>query len=407
MLFTPTDILLPQSRNLTGWSVIACDQFSSDSEYWREVERLVGDAPSTLRLMLPEAYLEKISESEAAASIAAAMRRYRADGVFREIPDSMIYVERTLPDGRVRRGLVGALDLDEYDWTGGSTSAVRASEMTVPERLPPRVAMRRNAPLELPHVMALIDDAADTVIAPVARRTGDLDELYDFALMLGGGRARGWRVTGDFARAVTGAVESLPGESQIVMVDGNHSLAAAKACWEAIKPALTERERATHPARRALVELNNVYDPAIDFLAIHRVVFGVDAASFAARLSSVVGAAGAVGNAASPNRNTLRLAHGGAIHGVATNFTRVGELIAAVQDFIDASGARVDYIHGEAETVALSESENTLALLLPAMEKSEVFATVLSRGVFPRKSFSIGEAREKRYYLECRRIIAR
>ena len=239
-IFTPADILIPrEGTDMTRWSCIACDQFTSEPAYWAEAERIVGEAPGTLRLMLPEAYLGKVDEAGAQAKIYEAMDSYVNQGLFRTLENSYIYVERTLPDGSVRRGLVGKLDLECYDWAEGTRTPVRATEGTVESRLPARVAVRAGAGLELPHIMVFINDPEDTLIASAAGG----EEVYDFDLMLGGGHIRGERVSGEAASAVQARLDAMPGAIKYAMGDGNHSLAAAKRCWEQIKPTLSEEER--------------------------------------------------------------------------------------------------------------------------------------------------------------------
>jgi hypothetical protein len=393
-IFQPADILLPRLSDMTRWSVVACDQFSSEPEYWERVKREVGGAPSTLAMILPEAYLGRGAD-ESGEAIARAMADYLRRGLFETIENSFIYAERALPDGKTRRGLVGAVDLEAYDYSPDTAAPIRASERTVAERLPARAAVRRRAALELPHIMALIDDAASSVIEPFARETDAMRKLYDFELMAGGGRLRGWRVTGRGAERVTEAFERLGASPRVVIGDGNHSLAAAKAHWDSIKSGLGGGA-AAHPARYALVELNNVYDPAVTFEAIHRVVFDVDARQFIAGLEKAVGG----------GAYKIRWRAAGETGEISARAACIGDLIGAVQTYIDGTGVRVDYIHGADSAAALSAAPGAVAVLLPAMDKSDFFGTVAARGLFPRKSFSIGEARGKRYYLECRRIVS-
>ena len=293
----------------------------------------------------------------------------------------------------MRRGLVGKLDLEQYDWTEGTATPVRATEGTVESRLPPRAAIRAGAGLELPHIMVFINDPDNTLIPSAAGG----EELYDFDLMLGGGHIRGSLVCGADARRVQSMLDSLPGEIQYAMGDGNHSLAAAKRCWEQIKPTLSAAERETHPARYALAEIVNIHDPAVEFKPIHRLVTGGAAehlaAAFAGRCPA--GEAGAV-----------RLLSGKDERRVGTSLP-LGELVAFTDELIGALtaeyGGEVDYVHGDAECAALAAAGGA-AVMLPALEKGELFDYIATHGPYPKKSFSIGEAREKRYYLECRRI---
>jgi len=401
-IFTPTDILLPKlsKKDMEAWAVIACDQFSSEKDYWKRVQKLVGDRPSTLEMIIPEAYLEEVEQKSATQKICDTMREYISSDVLETIENSFVYVERTLPDGRIRKGIVGAVDLEEYDFTD-ARSAIRASEGTALDRLPPRVAVRRVASLELPHIITFIDDREKTVIEPLSDMD-NLPTLYDFSLMEGGGSIKGKKVTGEIAQKVMGALDLLHEKSDMLMImgDGNHSLAAAKVYWDEIKQKLDDSERENHPARRALVEVNNVYDMAIDFEAINRVIFNTDAAVFITEFTNAM-----------PKGNDYAIkwftATGSGEIGIAAEC--IGDLYAVMQDFVDGftvrSGGTIDYIHGDDTTVKLAKKENAVGLILPAMDKSEFFETVTKRGVFPRKSFSVGHARDKRYYLECRKIV--
>lgn len=400
--FRPTDILIPSNTDFETWSVIACDQFTSDRAYWDAIGERVRDRLSTFNMILPEAYLlDGISADEMAPKANAAMAEALAAGVFEELHDSFVYVEREVTGG-VRRGLVGALDLEAYDYSPLSHFPVRASERTVEERLPPRVRIREGAPLELPHIMALIDDPERSVIEPLHRRTHELHKLYDFELMRGGGRLRGWQVSGEDAKAVCAAFEKLTErEVQIVVGDGNHSLAAAKELWNKIRSELTPSEAATHPARYALVELNNVYDNGIVFEPIHRIVFGVDPAKLLeAAQEHITG----------PDGREIEYVMGGRRAGkLRVRGKSFGGMIELIDSFVEECAAMsdgyVDYIHDEPRLIELTGGdEESIGFILPSMDKSELFKTVISDGVFPKKSFSIGHAKDKRYYLEARRI---
>ena len=354
-IFTPADILLPrEGADMTRWAAVACDQFSARPEYWETMSAYVGTSPSALRLMLPEAYLNAPDVEARKAALCRAMEEYLVGDVFQNIPDSYIYMERTLPNGKGRRGLVGKLDLEAYDWTAGSTSPVRSTEATVPARLPTRAALRRQAALEMPHIVLFMDDVRDTVM-PLA--AGGEKLLYDFDLYQGGGHLKGFRVHGEQAAAVKAAIDGLPGPIVFAMGDGNHSLAAAKEHWEALKAAGAAMD---HPARYALAELENLRDGAVEFYPIHRVVFGTDAGGFVETLSG--GDTGAL-------------------------VAKADELANA---YITAHGGTVDYIHG--------------AWLLPALDKSELFPHIQAQGNYPKKSFSVGHSLDKRWYVECRKI---
>ena len=408
-IFNPADILIPRNADMTAWSVVACDQFTSEPEYWARAEALVGDKPSTLRLMLPEAYLGKPQAEDSTARINAAMRRYLDGGLFWTLENSYVYVERTISDGRVRRGLVGALDLEEYDWSPASASPIRATEGTVEDRLPPRVKVRQDAPLEMPHIMVFIDDADNAVMD--AAQGGE--KVYDFDLMLGGGHLAGYRVL-DNARvdaavdalsdpAALAAKYGLAGKAPAIfaMGDGNHSLATAKKCWEALKPALTPARRETHPARFALVELVNIHDPAISFEPIHKVLFDTDNRDF-------IAAAKLYFHGAEGEGHVIRLLAGGAEATLSLAGFSIGELIGECERFcqryLKINGGRIDYVHGDGEAASLASGLGCAGILLPRMEKSELFPSVIQTGPFPKKSFSIGLGPDKRYYLECRKI---
>ena len=289
---------------MTRWSVIACDQYTSQPDYWERAAQMVGSSPSTLHLVLPEVYLEQDDVGRRIAQINASMRAYLDSGLFYVLNDSYVYVERTVAPGRVRRGLVGKIDLEQYDYSADSRSLVRPTEGTVESRLPPRMRVREQAPLESPHIMVLIDDALHTVIEPLQKQKNAMEPLYDFDLMADGGHIAGWRVAGDLCAQVDAAMLFLLSGQQccrgvcrecappmlIAVGDGNHSLATAKACWEKIKPALSERERRVHPARYALAELVNLHDGALAFEPIHRVLFDVDPNSVLDALQKQLGA---------------------------------------------------------------------------------------------------------------------
>lgn len=394
-VFTPADILLPRVDDMTKWSCIACDQFTAEPEYWREAERIVGSEPSTLRLMLPEAWLGVRDSAAETRKIYAAMKDYVNRGIFRTVEQSFIYVERTLPSGAVRRGLVGKLDLECYDWAPGSATPVRATEGTVESRLPARVEVRRGATLEMPHIMVFIDDPENAVIPSAAG--GEV--LYDFELMLGGGHIRGSRVTGEAAERLTAALEAPEGSVRFAMGDGNHSLAAAKRCWEQIKRNLPESELETHPARYALAEIVNIHDEAVTFEPIHRVLLETAPRGFieeaAARLPRGKGQA-------------VTLLAGKREMEIETGMP-LGALVALVDELLGdwrrEHGGEPDYIHGDEEARALGGKPSSVGVLLPRLEKAELFPYITEHGPYPKKSFSIGHARDKRYYLECRAIV--
>jgi hypothetical protein len=413
LAFRPADILLPEG-GYEKWSVVACDQYTSQPEYWDRVDRLVGGAPSALRIILPEARLGDDRRGQAAA-IDAVMREYLQKGLFKTYPDSFVYVERRLTTGGVRRGLVGEFDLEAYDYRRGSGTLIRATEGTVLERIPPRVEIRRGAPLEIPHVMMLIDDPEDSVIGAAQRACAAGGKLYDFDLMEGGGHITGRRVSGAGLEKVAQAVAAL--ESKDVFAgkygapdspvlayavgDGNHSLAAAKSCWEEIKKDLTPEQAETHPARFALAELVNIRDAALDFEPVHRAVFGVEPQRLLTELKKYYPEA--CENAAGPAAGYVYAGGEGRVA-----FGRVGLAVGLLQDFLDdyvsRFGGTIDYIHGDDVARSLGRREGAISFLLPAIGKSEFFAAIIRDGALPRKTFSMGRAQDKRFYLESRKI---
>jgi uncharacterized protein (DUF1015 family) len=428
-LFIPADILLPNENILPElWSVVACDQFSSEREYWERVKERVGESPSTLNMIIPEAYLGEIDEEGEIRKISYFMEKYADQGVFRVIENSFIYVERTQIDGKVRSGLVGALDLEEYDFSvtdaGAASSAVLASEGTALDRLPPRIRIREAASLELPHIMIFIADIDKTVIEPLAKKTEGLEPLYDFELMEGGGRIRGVRISGHYSIDVMKALNDLherkkaesPQQCLMIMGDGNHSLAAAKSHWNEIKTSLTDAEREAHSARYALVEINNLYDSAIGFEPIHRVVYEVDAEKLVSDISNISLSENFDGETAkekvcskAPSNNyCLQILSSYGEKTVTIGANSASELIAEVQflldEYIARFGGRIDYIHDTGTLRKLVNDDNCVGILLPAVSKQEFLDVVTARKIFPRKSFSVGHARDKRYYMECRRI---
>lgn len=404
-IFRPADILLPENANWEKWSVVACDQYTSQPEYWDEVEALVGDVPSTLRLTLPEIYLENPDAPQRIAKIGEAMTAYAPK--MQTLKESFVYVERTLSDGRIRRGIVGMVDLEAYNYEKGAKSPVRATEGTVVERIPPRLKVREGATMELPHIMILIDDRERTVIEPLAVKKGR--KLYDFDLMMGGGHIAGWQVAGQEAEGVQTAIAALAdaftartGEVNpfvFAMGDGNHSLATAKAYYENIKKTLPAEEAAVHPARYALAEIVNLHDEALVFEPIHRVVFGVQPQEllrdFAAFCEENKGdnAPQEIPYFCEGGQGTLKIEK------------PVSPLaVGTLQRFLDEKGIKTDYIHGADVTERLGREPGNMGFLLPPMDKNALFDTVEADGVLPRKTFSMGEACEKRFYLEARKI---
>lgn len=406
-IFKPADILLPRA-DMHKWSVVACDQFTSEPEYWQVVRSLVGDAPSTLHMILPEAELGQKDPEAESVKLNAAMQRYLDEGVFKKYADSFIYLERTLGSGAVRRGIMGMFDLEAYDWAEGTHSPIRATEHTVEDRLPPRVKIRRAAPIEMPHIMIFMDDPDNTVFSAVEKG----EQVYDFELMQNGGSIVGWLISDN--AALMRAVDALGDKAELekkygstdnaivfAMGDGNHSLAAAKRHWQEVKKTIPADEYDTHPARYALAELVNIHDEAITFEPIHKVVFDTEPETFFAEAKAFfadnLGESREVELMTASGRETLSIAE-----------LTIGELIGRCEDFCkeftERHGGYIDYIHGDEQCIEMSSRAGCAGILLPRMEKSELFTSVMQTGPFPKKSFSIGHGNDKRYYLECREI---
>lgn len=413
--FTPADILLPDfsEHEAYRWAVVACDQFTSEPEYWEAVEHKVGDAPSALRMILPEVYLEE--QEERIPKINAAMDDYLKN-VLKEHKDCMIYVRRYQSDLTIRQGLIGLIDLEEYDYNKGAQTRVRATEGTVLERIPPRVQVRRGAGLELPHVMLLIDDPAHTVM-PLAHSLCEQQPVYAFRLMIGGGEICGFRIPGARVGAIQEALEALVTKEQMqarygkeglapllfAVGDGNHSLATAKACYEEIKAELGEAAL-EHPARYALCEVVNLHDESLHFQPIYRVMFGVDPEAIKAEFKAYCGAL----SGTAPAQSVICV-HGEIEEKIEIPTPDKQLTVGTVQDFLDVYAAshpevRIDYIHGEQALRTLSAPEGAIGFLFDGMHKSELFKTVIFDGALPRKTFSMGHAKDKRYYLEARKI---
>ena len=408
--FSAADILLPNEQAMSGaWAVCACDQYTGEPAYWAETERIAGNRPSALRLILPELYLEEADVADRIARIQDTMRKYLADGVFAEYKDAMVYVERIQSDGKMRAGLVGKIDLEQYDYSKGSVSPVRATEATVPERIPPRMRIRRGAPLELPHIMILLDDTQKTVIEPLAELKASMKKLYDTELMQGGGSIKGWLVPADQQARIIAALEALGAQSGqehplvYAMGDGNHSLATAKAFYEEWKAANPGADTENAPARYALAELVNLHSPALEFEAIHRILNQINAEKL---LADMTAALDLRTDADAAQKFTVIC--GGkkqtyAICKPTSNLT-VGSVQSFLDQWLKENGGKIDYIHGADVVEKLTAEKDSLGILLPDMQKSELFPTVIKDGALPRKTFSMGHAADKRFYMECRRI---
>jgi hypothetical protein len=430
------EILLPASgSDYPAWAVVACDQYSSEREYWEGVKALVGSRPSTLNLIFPECYLKDADKTRRVERIQRFMREYLERGVLANAGKGFVIVERTTPSRREpRKGLVMAVDLEKYEYDKGSKSLIRSTEGTIVERLPPRMQIRRGAPLEVPHIMVLIDDREKTVVEPLYAARRSLPPLYDFDLMSGSGHLRGWHARDEgllaqAADALTKLADAVTfrnryGTEDVLLFavgDGNHSLATAKAIWEETKKEDKGGSAAlsSHPARYALVELVNIYDEGLPFHPIHRVLFGLDEAGFfealrtcqrcsIERMDSSDTACARVDQPATEQRIAFVSARGS---GVVT-FPKPSAHLAAgtIQDFLDPyldahPAIGIDYVHGTETLVTLAMKDGNLGLYLPPVDKAGFFGTVIRDGVMPRKTFSMGEAPEKRFYVEARRIV--
>jgi hypothetical protein len=438
-LQVPTILLPKTGLDLSKWAVIACDQYTSQPEYWDKVEQLTAGEPSTLNLIFPEVYLDEADGDQRIHTINAAMDRYLDEGTLEPQPPGFILVDRATETAPSRKGLIVALDLEQYDYRPGADSLIRATEGTILDRLPPRIRVREKAHIELPHIMVLIDDPEKTVIEPLCER--QLPVAYDFPLMLDGGHLKGWRVDdADAIQQVATALTTLADpqrfakryqvEDQPVVLyamgDGNHSFATAKAIWENLKEKSADREAIMdHPARYALVELVNIHDPGLEFEAIHRVLFDIDFDQLVKQAEVFYREAGASFSCefcddldSLPEKSRRRKQQGRHLIPFIAD-ERCGLfvidnpplhlVVATLQAFLDRflaehPKARIDYIHGEGTVTALGKRPANLGFYLPAISKHDLFKTIILDGALPRKTFSMGEADEKRFYMECRKI---
>lgn len=395
-LFLPADILLPK-RGFEKWAVIACDQYTSDPDYWEEVREYVGDSPSALNIVFPEVYLSE-DNSKKTAQINANMKKYLDGDVFNTYEKTFVYVKRTLSCGKVRRGIVGLIDLENYSCEKNSRTLIRATEETVAERVPPRVEIRKNAPMEIPHIMLLIDDPTKTVIEPLDNETDAAAPLYDFDLIQNGGHICGTAVSEKAAAEIQERLSALAGDGDdrllFAVGDGNHSLAAAKECYRLNK---------TQASRYALVEIVNIHDESLDFEPIYRVLFGVDPEKV---INSFVSSLGGEYTGADAQRFTC--VYGENQRNISVKPSAklaVGTLQAYLDKFLKQNpNVRVDYIHGEDSLRELAKAPHTLGFLFCGMRKDELFGAVKQDGSLPRKTFSMGCADDKRFYLEGRRL---
>lgn len=410
MTFNKVDILLPQNADMQKWSVVACDQYTSEPEYWTEVEKITKDAPSTYKLILPEIYLEDDDVDQKIKKVNENMLEYINKGILAEYKNSYIYVERCQRNGKIRCGIVGSVNLDDYDYTKGSKSPVRATEGTVAERIPPRLKVRLNAKLELPHVMLLIDDAKKEIIEHIGANKSAMKKVYDFELMMDSGHLTGWLLTDELSAYLEDKLSSLADidafnqkynvseEKPLVFAvgDGNHSLATAKEYYNIMKKEHGENT----PSKYALAEIVNLHDESLVFEAIHRVVFDIDIEDFISELTKISSscADGQSFVLVTPDsEQTL------SIQNPTANLT-VGSIQNFIDSYIAKKGGRVDYIHGDDVVRELCKKHNACGIILDAMDKSELFKTVILDGALPRKTFSMGDACDKRFYNEARII---
>lgn len=421
------DILVPKNEiDLKKWAVVACDQYTSEPEYWNRVAQTVGDAPSTLHIIYPEVYLEEENPQKRITSINEAMDQYLEDDLFEHYPDSFFLIKRTTdhaPNGRW--GLLAGLDLEAYNYNNGSKSLIRATEETIIDRIPPRKKIRKNASLEIPHILVLVDDPMRQLIEPIAKAVDSLQQVYSTDLLEGGGHVSAWLINDperrqQIANAIGQLHQRLDPNNPLLyaMGDGNHSLATAKSCWEDLKVNLTEDERAVHPARFALVEIENIHDPSLEFEPIHRVLFGLDRIGFEAALLQVcssfdrveVPSLSSLESAINEEGATQRFGYVDSTSFACYTLENPDASIAAgslqhlIDSLLEAEACTVDYIHGNDVVERLGSEEGNIGLLLPEVSKHTFFETIIKDNSLPRKTFSMGHAHEKRFYLEARKI---
>lgn len=398
--FCSSDILLPTNVDYKKWSVIACDQFTSDRQYWDRVQAATAGGKSTFNMVFPEIDLEN-NPKERIASIAQAMESNYLTDTFRTYPNAFVYVERTLLNGAIRPGIVGMVDLEQYHYDPSKKPAIGATEQTVLERVPPRIAVRREAVLEFPHIILFCNDAANKLLQPVSAIKDSLPLLYDFDLMEGGGHIRGWLISGEHTVSLQQQIDNYQSNAvgtAFLVADGNHSLVTAKCWYEELKEKNPGVDLSEHPARYALVELENILDPSISFEPIHRVIFDTDPDKLIADMAAISSEAGCeVPWCIGDRKGSIRID------------VPKGQLpVAVLQNFLDKwlseNAGRIDYIHDTDAVEAFAKQENTVGLLLPVFDKTELFEFGASGKILPRKTFSLGHSREKRYYLEGRKI---
>lgn len=388
--FSQASILLPKT-NFESWSVVACDQYTSEPEYWDTVKSCVGNNPSALNIILPEVYLSDDNSSKI-EKINKNMQAYLDGEVFDEYPDSLIYVERIQSDGKLRRGVVGKIDLECYDYRSGTNAEIRATEQTVLSRIPPRVEIRKNAPLEMPHVMLLFDDVKDEIFSYLDANKSNFEKAYDFTLMCNAGSIKGYFLNDEAKQTVLSMLQNLKEQNDgflFCVGDGNHSLATAKECYNLNK---------TEASRYALAEIVNIHDKALEFEPIYRVVFGIDPEKLINDFVSALG----------EGKQKFTCVYGETVKEIQVNATAklaVGTLQSFLDEYIkNCPGAEIDYIHGEDSLKKLASRDNAIGFIFDGMQKSELFTAVNADGSLPRKTFSMGHADDKRFYIEARKI---
>lgn len=422
MTFKRTDILLPKfskdSEKMKKWSVVACDQYTSEPEYWQAVEECVGESASTLRLTIPEIYLNDLDIEDRIKNANSAMAKYMENNIFTEYKNTYIFVERTLKSGVKRLGIVGAVDLEDYDYAKGSQTKIRATEGTVVSRIPPRLKVRKDALIELPHIMMLIDDEASSIVEPNSNIKDTFEKVYDFDLMQNSGHITGYKmseIAADELDKKLAALDNIDAFNEkygvkknspliYAMGDGNHSLATAKAYYENLKSEIGEEKAKQSPARYALCELVNLHDKSLEFEAIHRVIFDADGKEFMDAFKAEYN----VSTEDGAEGQSFVFVYDGKAEKVTVTNPKEYLTVATVQKFMDSyfekHEGEVDYIHGEDVVKKLCEDKKNFGIIFDAMDKSDLYKSVIIDGALPRKTFSMGEACDKRFYTEARKI---
>jgi len=410
--FKETDILLPKfadnAESMQKWGVIACDQYTSDISYWDKIKEFTKGEISALNLIFPEIYLETESTDEQTQrmkNISDSMNEYEKDLVCYK--NSMFYIERALKNGTTRYGLVGAVDLEDYDYNKNSKAKIRSTEETVPSRLPPRIKIRENALLELPHVMILYNDENDILMSGLKQNTANLKKAYDFDLMQNSGKITAYNLDTqniNFVKETLGKFEN--GGVLFAVGDGNHSLATAKECWENVKKSIKPEEYENHPARYALAEIVNIYDKSLEFEPIYRVLFDVEPLDVIENMKKEFEIS--EDSPSCENYQEFDVYYGETTKKIFINNPKyalpVKNLQVFLDDYLKQNSGRIDYVHGKSETIEFSKKNNSLGFIFDTIQKSDLFPAIAKDGVLPRKTFSMGEADDKRFYIECRKI---